>query len=76
MSKFQVLTVVNPHVRFAPRRGMPLKKGIAISLKHFFKLLERHGNEHPEERTIRQQLSPRQDAATRSKSFFLRPKLM
>ena len=71
--KFQLLTVVNPCVRFAPCRGMLLMKGIAISLKHFLRLLEKHGIEHPEERIIRQQLCPRQDASTCSKSFFLRP---
>lgn len=70
---FQVLTVVNPRVRFAPRRGVPLIRGVAVSLKRFLKLLEKHGIDHPEEKIIRQQLSPRQDATTRSKSFFLRP---
>ena len=68
----QVLTVVNPRVRFAPRRGMLMIRGVAVSLKQFLKLLEKHGIDHPEERIIRQQLSPRQDATTRSKSFFLR----
>lgn len=63
---------MNPRVRFAPRRGMPLMKGVAVSLKLFLKLLEKHGIEHPEEKVIRQQLSPRQDATTRSKSFFLK----
>lgn len=72
-SSFQVLTVVNPRVRFASRPGMPLIKGMAVSLKKFLKMLEKHGIEHPEERIIRQQLSPRQDATTRSKSYFLRP---
>ena len=47
-------------------------RGIAVSLKLFLNLLNKHGIEHPEERTIRQQLSPRQNATTRSKSFFLR----
>lgn len=68
-----MLTVVNPQVRFAPRQGMPLIKGMAVSLKKFLKMLEKHGVDHPEERIIRQQLSPRQDATTRSKSYFLKP---
>ena len=51
---------------------MPLIKGVAVSLKLFLKLLEKHGVEYPEEKVIRQQLSPRQDATTRSKSFFLK----
>ena len=51
---------------------MPLIKGVAVSVKLFLKLLEKHGIEHPEEKVIRQQLSPRQDATTRSKSFFLK----
>lgn len=70
---FQVLTVVNPRVRFAPRRGVPLIRGVTVSLKRFLKLLEKHGIDHPEEKIIRQQLSPRQGATTCSKSFFLRP---
>ena len=52
---------------------MPLIRGMAVSLKKFLKMLEKHGIEHPEERIIRQQLSPHQDAITRSKSYFLRP---
>ena len=59
-------------MRFAPRSGMLMIRGVAVSLKQFLKLLEKHGIDHPEERIIRQQLSPRQDATTRSKSFFLR----
>ena len=51
---------------------MPLIKGVAVSLKLFLKLLEKHSIEHPEEKVVRQQLSPRQDATTRSKSFFLK----
>ena len=49
---------------------MPLIKGVAVSLKKFLKMLEMHGIEHPEEKNIRQQLSPHQDATTRSKSYF------
>lgn len=63
---------MNPRVRFAPQSGMGMIRGIAVSLKLFLNLLNKHGIEHPEERIIRQQLSPRQDATTRSKSFFLR----
>ena len=59
-------------MRFAPQSGMGMIRGIAVSLKLFLNLLNKHGIEHPEERIIRQQLSPRQDATTRSKSFFLR----
>ena len=51
---------------------MPLIKGVAVSLKLFLKLLEKHGIEHPEEKVVHQQLSPCQDATTRSKSFFLK----
>ena len=47
-------------------------RGVAISLKRFLDLLEKHGIEHPEEKVIREQLSPCQDATTSSKSFFLR----
>ena len=65
-----MLTVVNPHVRFAPCQGMLLIKGMAVSLNRFLKILEMHGIEHPEEKIIHQQLSPRQDATTCSKSFF------
>lgn len=38
-------------------------KGVAVSLKLFLKLLEKHGIEHPEEKVVRQQLSPRGVAA-------------
>ena len=66
------LMVANPRVRFAPRRGVPLTRGVATSLKRFLNQLEKHGIEHPEEKVIREQLSPCHDATKHSKSFFLR----
>ena len=47
-------------------------KGVAVSLKRFLTLLEKYGIDHPDERFIRMQLSPRRDATTRSKSYFLK----
>ena len=76
----QVLTLVNPCIRFVSRQGIAvcvqvgsLIKGVAVSLKLFLNLLKKHGVDHPEEKIICQMLSTRQDATTRSKSFFLKP---
>jgi len=65
-----VLTVVNPHVRFAPCQGMLLIKGMTNYFEEVSENVETHSIDHLGEKIIHQQLSPRQDATTCSKSYF------
>ena len=49
-----------------------LDEGCGCVSKAVSETAGKHGIEHPEEKVIHQQLSPNQDATTRSKSFFLK----